>query len=102
MQAETPTPKLFQKKLRPAIDGQPLLITPPMPLSLDELEEIQSDLMADDVEIDFERMRLWDREKALSYFESGGGVYELPAGAPLLVRADVPRERPRRHTRVVH
>ena len=46
-----------------------------MPLTLEELEEIQADAMADDIEIDFDKMSLWSREKATAYFE-GGGVEE--------------------------
>eukprot|EP00962_Isochrysis_galbana_P004955 scaffold1365_cov121-Isochrysis_galbana.AAC.4 len=49
-----------------------------MPLTLEELEAIQSDLMADDVAIDFDRMRLWDKDKAMAYFESGGALPETP------------------------
>jgi hypothetical protein len=49
-----------------------------MPLTLEELQELQSDLLADDVEIDFDRMRLWDKEKATAYFESGGTLPETP------------------------
>ena len=43
-----------------------------MPLTLEELEEIQADAMADDIEIDFEKMQLWTRERATKYFEGGG------------------------------
>jgi hypothetical protein len=49
-----------------------------MPLTLEELEAIQSDLMADDVPIDFDRMSLWDKGKATAYFESGGSLPETP------------------------
>eukprot|EP00967_Tisochrysis_lutea_P054057 scaffold67421_cov33-Tisochrysis_lutea.AAC.7 len=49
-----------------------------MPLTLAELEEIQADLLADDVQIDFERMKLWDREKVVAYFENGGAFPESP------------------------
>jgi len=52
-----------------------------MPLTLEQLEEIQADALADDVPIDLPRMRLWDRDKAVTFFE-GGGV--LPP-SPLLV-----------------
>ena len=46
-----------------------------MPLTLAELEEIQADAMADDIDIDFATMSLWTREKAIKFFE-GGGVEE--------------------------
>jgi hypothetical protein len=32
-----------------------------MPLSLEELQDIQADAMADDIEIDFEKMSLWSK-----------------------------------------
>lgn len=32
----------------------------------------QADLMADDVSIDFEQMKLWDRQQVTYYFENGG------------------------------
>ena len=46
-----------------------------MPLTLAELEEIQADAMADDIDIDLATMSLWTREKAIKFFE-GGGVEE--------------------------
>ena len=42
------------------------------PLTLEDLQEIQSDAMADDIEIDFAKMSLWTREQAVAFFESGG------------------------------
>ena len=35
-----------------------------MPLTLEELQGIQADAMADDLEIDFEKMSLWTAEQA--------------------------------------
>ena len=46
-----------------------------MPLTLAELEEIQADAMADDIDIDLATMSLWTREKAIKFFE-GGGIEE--------------------------
>ena len=43
-----------------------------MPLTLEELQDIQAEHMADDVDIDLEKMSLWTREKADAFFESGG------------------------------
>ena len=45
-----------------------------MPLTQADLEGIQADAMADDVEIDLEKMSLWTTEQAITYFESGGEV----------------------------
>lgn len=42
-----------------------------MPLTLAEIDSIQADAMADDVEIDFEKMRLWTHEQAAVFFETG-------------------------------
>ena len=38
--------------------------------------------MADDVEIDFEKMSLWSKEDAERYFESGGTDEPKPVVAP--------------------
>jgi hypothetical protein len=46
----------------------------PMPLTLEELQGIQTDAMADDVALEFETMSLWSKEEAIDYFESGGVV----------------------------
>ena len=51
-----------------------------MPLTLQELMAIQDECMADDIDIDFAKMSLWDEDTARDYFESGG---VLPAGAAL-------------------
>ncbi|KAL1507322.1 hypothetical protein AB1Y20_008168 [Prymnesium parvum] len=40
--------------------------------TLEKLEELRADLMADDIEIDLEKMSLWTEAKATSYFERGG------------------------------
>lgn len=45
-----------------------------MSLTMEELQEIQADAMADDLEIELERMSLWTKEAATEYFESGGEV----------------------------
>ena len=50
-----------------------------MPLTLEELEDIQADCMADDVEINFEKMSSWDATTVRVYFENGG---QLPAMDP--------------------
>ena len=51
-----------------------------MPLTLEELQEIQADAMADDLEIDFDKMSLWSKDEATEYFESGGDV--VPGEGP--------------------
>eukprot|EP00966_Prymnesium_polylepis_P333799 7389219-Prymnesium_polylepis.1 len=43
-----------------------------MPLTQQQLESIQADAMADDIDIDLERMSLWTEAQAVAYFESGG------------------------------
>ena len=40
-------------------------------LTMAELEEIRDEAMADDLEIDFEKMTLWTRDEAVAFFESG-------------------------------
>lgn len=45
-----------------------------MPLSLAQLQDIQNDAMADDIEIDLEKMSLWTEGEARTYFESGGAT----------------------------
>ena len=60
-----------------------------MPLTLQELEDIQAECMADDVDIVFEKMSLWDEDTARDYFENGG---VLPPGATL----DAPKPAARR------
>ena len=42
-----------------------------MPLTLEELQSIQADAMADDIEIDFAKMSLWTAEQATTFFETG-------------------------------
>ena len=49
-----------------------------MPLTLSELEDIQADLMADDIPIEFDKMSLWTKEQAVAFFETG----EEPQAAP--------------------
>ena len=54
-----------------------------MPLTLEELQEIQSDAMADDVSIDFDKMSLWTHDQAVAYFESGGeDIPDISDAAP--------------------
>ena len=53
-----------------------------MPLTLAELQDIRDEFLADDVEIDFERMSLWTRERATSFFENGGEEQEATAAWP--------------------
>jgi short subunit dehydrogenase-like uncharacterized protein len=43
-----------------------------MTLTIEQLESIQADALADDVDIDLEKMSLWTEEQAAAYFESGG------------------------------
>ena len=57
-----------------------------MPLTLAQLEEIQADFLADDVQIELERMSLWSKEQAEAYFESGG---EVEPGRPSSARRGV-------------
>ena len=49
-----------------------------MPLTLSELQDIQADAMADDVDIDLEKVSLWTAEQAVEYFESGGAAIPPP------------------------
>lgn len=42
--------------------------------TLEALQDLQAEAMADDLPIDLERMRLWSKEEAAEYFESGGQV----------------------------
>ena len=42
--------------------------------ALEALQDLQAEAMADDLPIDLERMRLWSKEEAAEYFESGGQV----------------------------
>ena len=44
----------------------------PPHLSVQQLEDIQADALADDLDIDFDRMKLWTADQAIEYFESGG------------------------------
>ena len=53
-----------------------------MPLTLAAIEEIQAECLADDLEIDLDKMSLWDEEAVREYFESGGAV-EPAAQAPV-------------------
>ena len=43
-----------------------------MPLSLAQLEEIREECMAEDVDIDLDRMARWSEETARTFFENGG------------------------------
>ena len=58
-----------------------------MPLTLEELEDIQADCLADDVEIDFEKMSLWDETTVREYFENGGQL-------PLVEAMPVTKQQP--------
>jgi len=53
-----------------------------MPLTLEELVDIQADCLADDVEIDFEKMSLWDETTVREYFENGGQLPAVEAKPP--------------------
>lgn len=63
-----------------------------MPLTLEELQEIQANAMADDLEIDFEKMSLWSKEDATAFFESGGEVEPgaTPAAPPAAAQLPLP------------
>ena len=43
-----------------------------MPLDMVELQAIQYECLAEDIDLDFEKMKLWTEEHARTYFESGG------------------------------
>lgn len=43
-----------------------------MPLTLAEIEAIRDECLADDIEINFEKMRHWDAERTREFFENGG------------------------------
>jgi hypothetical protein len=43
-----------------------------------QLESIREDNLADDMEIDFERMSLWSERAASEYFESAGSLDPTP------------------------
>lgn len=49
-----------------------------MVLTLDEIESIRDDLLADDVDYDQDRLRHCDVEEVKAYFESGGDLSTLP------------------------
>jgi len=56
---------------------------PPRPsLTLAQLQDIQSECMADDIEIDLAKMAFWTAEEAVAYFESGGEVEPPPKPTP--------------------
>lgn len=61
-------------------------------LSLADLEQIQLEALADDVEIDLARMQLWSACEARAYFESGGTAVsaEAPSDAPTDAPTDAP------------
>jgi len=62
-----------------------------MGLTVEQLESIQADALADDVEIDEGRMRCWTESQARAYFESGG-VAE--PGGRIWALSDVHIDRP--------
>jgi len=49
-----------------------------MPLSLQQLQALQADAMADDVDIELDKMSLWTAAEATAYFESGGAIEPPP------------------------
>ena len=60
-------------------------------LSREELLSIQADAMADDVEIDLEKMTSWSEAEARAYFESGGTLEPRSAGSGAnFTRGDAP------------
>lgn len=56
-----------------------------MTLSLSEIEDIRDECLADDIDIDFEAMKGWDRERCTRFFEAGG--MDVPPPPPELPRA---------------
>jgi hypothetical protein len=60
---------------------QPAATRPRARLGLARLRELQEEALADDVEIDLERMDIWTEDEARSYFESGGEVAPPPPPA---------------------
>ena len=44
------------------------------PLTLAELQDLRADAFADDIEIDFDRMKFWTEEQAIRFFSSGGAA----------------------------
>ena len=66
-------------------------------LTLADLEQIQLEALADDVEIDLARMQLWSACEARAYFESGGAAVPaeaVPAEAPSDAPSDAPVDAP--------
>ena len=57
-------------------------LTEPMSLTLQQLEAIQADAMADDIAIDVAKMSLWTEAQAREFFESGGEVEPAAQEAP--------------------
>jgi len=60
---------------------------------MEELQEIQADAMADDIEIDLAKMSLWTKDQAVAFFESGGEdepkeAMPLPPMAPKMPPVD--------------
>ena len=49
-----------------------------MPLSLAKLEELRDENLADDLDIDLDRMCLWSEKAASEYFESAGTLDPTP------------------------
>lgn len=49
-----------------------------MPLTLSELQDIQAEAMADDVDINLDQMSLWTADQAREFFESGGAQEPPP------------------------
>ena len=47
-----------------------------MPLTLEQLEEIQAENFADDVAIDFDKMSLWTEAEARHFFESFQALWD--------------------------
>lgn len=59
-----------------------------MPLTLKQLQTVQADAFADDLDIDIERMQHWTLAEATSYFESGGTT--VPGSKTASVESSVP------------
>lgn len=49
-------------------------------LTLAELQDIRDDCLADDIDIDYDLMKSWDRARAARFFENGGE--DLPPSPP--------------------
>jgi hypothetical protein len=59
-----------------------------MPLTLSEIEDIRDDALADDIDIDYELMKDWDRDRVVRFFENGGEDKPPPPPEPKRISDD--------------